>query len=168
MSKTTTSVAATSTAACSNLYDTPVRDAACAMPYGGNHTKIMLACCNDADVVSYYNDCGLYCLAVDQTVTDLSDCLYGKGAPWGDVFCKGNSSATATATGKVKIPASASASVISTDSASNSEESKEAEASATSSKGAAPGFTPQSSVSTLGLTIVALLFSATMFGALQV
>lgn len=167
MSKTVSSAAATSTA-CSNLYDTPVQDAACAMPYGGNHTKIMLACCNDADVVSYYNDCGLYCLAVDQTVSDLSDCLYGKGAPWGDVFCKGNNSATATATGQVKIPASASASVISSDTASKSKESDEAAASATSSKGAAPGMTPQSGVNTLGLAIGALLLSATMFGALQV
>ncbi|KPM39021.1 hypothetical protein AK830_g7546 [Neonectria ditissima] len=167
MSKTTTSVAASSTA-CSNLYDTPIKDAVCAMPYGGNHTDIMLSCCKDADVVSYYNDCGLYCLAIGQTVAELSDCLYGKGADWEDVFCRGNTSASATATGQVKIPASASASVVSTGSASQSKDKDDEESSATSSEGAAPGTMPRSGVSTLGLTIGALLLSATVFGAVQV
>ncbi|KAK7431638.1 hypothetical protein QQZ08_001856 [Neonectria magnoliae] len=166
MSKTVTSVAASSTA-CRNLYDTPIQDAVCAMPYGGNHTELMLSCCKEADVVSYYNDCGLYCLAVDQSVADLSDCLYGKGAAWEDVFCKGNESATATATGKVKIPASASASILST-AASQSKKDKDEESSATSSEGAAPGTAPRSGISTLGLSIGTLLLSATVFGALQV
>lgn len=73
----------------------------------------MKACCKDANVVSYYDDCGLYCLAVNQSVTDLTDCLYGDGAKWEDVFCRGNTSASATATGSGDVVESASVTVIS-------------------------------------------------------
>ncbi|KAH6887418.1 hypothetical protein B0T10DRAFT_489773 [Thelonectria olida] len=166
MSSTSASATASSTA-CSNLYDTPVHDAVCAMPYGGNHTDIMSTCCKDAKVVSYYNDCGLYCLAKGQTVSDLVQCLYKNGAAWEDVFCRGNASASATATGEDKIPASASASVISSGKSSKTK-SSESDSTATSSEGAAPGVKPHSGVSTLGLTIAGLVFSATLFGALQV
>ncbi|KAK6216267.1 hypothetical protein LQW54_003657 [Pestalotiopsis sp. IQ-011] len=61
---TGTAAQATSTAACSNLYDTPVDDAVCGMPDTGNYTTLMFSCCGAADVVSYYGGCGLYCLAV--------------------------------------------------------------------------------------------------------
>lgn len=165
---TATATSSSSSAQCSNLYNTPVNDAACAMPYGGNHTDIMSACCKTAKVVSYYSNCGLYCLAKGQSVSDLSDCLYAKGADWGDVFCRGNSSATATATGEGKIAASASASVVTGSSSSSKTKSSESDSSATSSEGAAPGIKPRSGVSTLGLTIGALVFSATIFGAVQV
>ncbi|KAJ2993857.1 hypothetical protein NUW58_g1722 [Xylaria curta] len=110
MATLTTSTSPTASA-CANLYDTPVNDAVCAMPLANNHTEIMSACCKKADVVSYYNGCGLYCLAVDQTVMELTDCLYSQGAAWEAVFCKGNVTATATATSG-GIPASASASVV--------------------------------------------------------
>ncbi|KAI1084885.1 hypothetical protein F5B20DRAFT_576203 [Whalleya microplaca] len=165
MTSTTTSAVPTSSS-CTNLYDTPVHDAVCAMPFGGNHTDIMSACCKDADVVSYYNNCGLYCLAIDQSVADLTKCLYGKGAAWGDVFCRGNETATATATGKGDIPASASASVVATAGATTT--GKNGDSQPTSSKGAASSSKPQTTTSLLGFAIGALLFSATAFGAIQI
>ncbi|KAF7538224.1 hypothetical protein G7054_g3065 [Neopestalotiopsis clavispora] len=111
-SVTSTAAHASATAACSNLYDTPVDDAVCAMPNTGNYTTLMFSCCKEADVVSYYNGCGLYCLASGQDVQSLSNCLYGAGAAWEDVFCRGNETATATGTA-TGVPASASASILS-------------------------------------------------------
>lgn len=58
---TTTGFAAGATC---NVWEIPVEDASCGMPFGGNHTDIMSECCGKADVVSYRNDCGLYCLAI--------------------------------------------------------------------------------------------------------
>ncbi|TQN65385.1 hypothetical protein CSHISOI_10052, partial [Colletotrichum shisoi] len=113
---TSAAAAAPSTTACgSRLYDTPVQDRVCAMPYGGNHTDIMSACCRDADVVAYYDNCGLYCLALGQSIKDLQDCLFEQGAGYTDVFCRdnGNVNASATATGNQdQPPASAQASVV--------------------------------------------------------
>lgn len=97
-----------------SLYEIPTSDAACAMPYGSNHTSIMTACCKGAAVVSYYNDCGLYCLAQGQDVAQLTSCLYQGGAAWQDVFCEGNSTATATQTGTGTLATSAGASVVAT------------------------------------------------------
>ncbi|KAL6404592.1 hypothetical protein AUP68_11414 [Ilyonectria robusta] len=75
MSTTVSSASASASAgSCgATLYDIPIKDAVCAMPYSKNHTSIMAACCNDADVVSYYNNCGLYCLALDQTIAELTN-----------------------------------------------------------------------------------------------
>lgn len=50
----------TGNAGCRNIYEIPTQDAACAMPFGGNHTEILTKCCGDANVISYYDDCGLY------------------------------------------------------------------------------------------------------------
>lgn len=111
MSSTTTAVRPSPTA-CSNLYDTPIRDAVCAMPYSNKHIDYLRTCCKDAEVVSYYDDCGLYCLAQGQSVSDLIECLYDEGAKWEDVFCRGPESATATATGAGNILPSADASVV--------------------------------------------------------
>lgn len=121
---TSTVLHASSTPACSNLYDTPVDDAVCAMPNTGNYTKLMFSCCKEADVINYYNGCGLYCLATDQTVKELSDCLYGEGAAWEDVFCRGNESATATGTA-TGLSASASASVLSSSEATSTSKPKD-------------------------------------------
>ncbi|RYP41457.1 hypothetical protein DL768_010496 [Monosporascus sp. mg162] len=179
---TTTGVAATHTSSCgATLYDIPTRDVACAVPFsvGGNdYTDIMAQCCGAADVVSYRGNCGLYCLAVDQSVTELTDCLHDAGATWGDVFCNGNGTATATAPGDAEVPATASASVVATgggggdgagDGESEDGNADNADApDASDSPGAAPGLRPEFGVSTLGLTIGALLFSATAFGAFQV
>ncbi|KAI0597373.1 hypothetical protein F4775DRAFT_560912 [Biscogniauxia sp. FL1348] len=179
---TTTATATTTTAAsasasatlasCGNLYDIPARDASCAMAYGGNHTEVMGQCCGAADVVSYYDDCGLYCLAVGQTVADLTDCLYAHGAAYQDVFCYGNTTATATASA-ASLPASASASVVSTagsGAGASATASDGAAASGTDSPGsAAPaGVRPDYGVLKVGVAIGALLVSATAFGAFQI
>lgn len=100
MSQTTTTGRPSPTGACGNLYDTPVRDAVCAMPYKDAHIGYMSACCGDAEVISYYDDCGLYCLAEGQSVEALTACLYDEGAEWEDVFCRGSEKATATGDGK--------------------------------------------------------------------
>ncbi|KAH7273149.1 hypothetical protein MRS44_003645 [Fusarium solani] len=192
MSTTTTTAAATATTACTNLYDSPNQDTTCAMPYTGNHTDIMKKCCGDAQIVSYHNDCGIYCVALDQTVSDLADCLWDNGAPWEAVFCsvpKSVSSDVASKTKDAAVPASAQASVISggdsdkdddkdkdSDKDSNDKDSDSdstasgtaSSASSTSTGNAAAGVVPQSSVSTLGLTIGALLFSSMALGAFNI
>ncbi|RYP71493.1 hypothetical protein DL771_004748 [Monosporascus sp. 5C6A] len=177
---TTTGGTATQTGSCgATLFDIPTRDFACAVPFSvgdRDYTDIMAQCCGAADVVSYRGNCGLYCLAVDQSVTELTDCLHDAGAGWGDVFCNGNGTATATAPGETDVPATASASVVATgggdgagDGESRDGNADNADApDASDSPGAAPGLRPQFGVSTLGLTIGALLFSATAFGAFQV
>ncbi|KAF6805979.1 hypothetical protein CSOJ01_09121 [Colletotrichum sojae] len=166
----------TSTSICSsNLYDPPTSDRSCSMPYGSNHTDIMKACCKDADIVSYYDNCGLYCLALDQSVKSLQDCLFKEGAGWTDVFCRdnGNVNASATATGNSKPDASASASVVasgggSRDGDDSSATGTGASASSSSSGNAAPGVYAPAAVNTLGLALGALLLSAATFGALQI
>ncbi|KAF9876764.1 hypothetical protein CkaCkLH20_05610 [Colletotrichum karsti] len=174
VASTTGSAAAapTATSICSaNLYDSPTQDSNCAMPYGGNHTDIMKKCCKNADIVSYYDNCGLYCLALDQTVADLTKCLYDNGAADNAVFCRGNTTSSATGSANGQPPASASASVVVTGGSSSGDSSKTGSASggsSTSSGNAAAGLYAPSGVSTLGLTVGALLLSAATFGALQI
>ncbi|KAI5855041.1 hypothetical protein GGS23DRAFT_590297 [Durotheca rogersii] len=157
------------------LFDTPVHDAVCAMPSSGNYTDVMAACCQNADVVSYYDGCGLYCLAAGQTVAELTACLFDRGAAYSDVFCRGEVNATATgaATGAV-LPSDASASVVFTNGntrptgSSSSSNTDDSSPDSSDSPAAAPVLRPDfAGVSTLGLTIGALLFSATAFGAFQ-
>ncbi|EFQ30849.1 hypothetical protein CGRA01v4_12917 [Colletotrichum graminicola] len=163
----------------SNLYDTPSQDRVCAMPLAGNHTAIMSACCRDADVVSYYDGCGIYCLALGQSIRDLQDCLFDQGAGYTAVFCRDNGdvNASATATGNVPPPASAQASVVASGgagddggSASDTSSGSGRGASSTSSPNAAApaGLHAPGGLSTLGLTIGALLLSAATVGALQI
>ncbi|OTB07265.1 hypothetical protein M426DRAFT_318287 [Hypoxylon sp. CI-4A] len=170
---TSSAASASSTANCgAQLYNIPVQDPAVGIPTGGNHTDIMSQCCGDADVISYYDNCGLYCLAEGQSVNDVVDCLYSKGAAYQEVFYRGNISATATVTGTA-LPTSAGASVVATggsDSKSTGTASgSDSTASPTDAEGAAAaGLRPEfGSVSTMGLTIGALLFSAMTFGAFQ-
>ncbi|KAI0115425.1 hypothetical protein F4814DRAFT_419475 [Daldinia grandis] len=157
------------------LYVIPVQDAACALPATGNNTDILGSCCGAADVVSYYDGCGLYCLAAGQTVGDLTKCLGQKGASPGNIFCNQNTTATATDTG-APLPTSASASIVvthsggskPTQSGSGSGSDSDSSPNSTESPGGAAGLRPEyTTVSILGCTIVALLFSATAFGALQ-
>jgi hypothetical protein len=175
MSTATTSSAAAASTCAAQLYNIPVSDAACAISYGGNHTDIMSECCNGADVVSYYDNCGLYCLAQGQNVGTLTDCMFKNGASYSEVFCNQQQNATATVTGSV--PTSAGASVVATGtsgSASKTGDSKtsgtgtDSSASSTSSGNAAAGLRPDSAVNMMGLAIGALLFSATALGAIAI
>ncbi|RAH68768.1 uncharacterized protein BO66DRAFT_392868 [Aspergillus aculeatinus CBS 121060] len=97
---TTTTTATTGSAAAAtctgNLYVLPVQDAACALPNSGNFSSVMDKCCSPATVTKYDNDCGLYCLAQDQTVKTLLSCLQDNGAVT-EAFCSGNLTASATA-----------------------------------------------------------------------
>lgn len=132
----------------------------------------MSSCCKSADVISYYDDCGLFCVAADQTIKDLQDCLFDKKVAYQDVFCNANTTATATNTDP-EIPATASASVVSDgdgndDNNNNDDNDDSDDAAPTDSGSAAPRLAPELSVSKAGLTIGALLFSAMAFGAFQI
>ncbi|PGH14982.1 hypothetical protein AJ79_02662 [Helicocarpus griseus UAMH5409] len=77
-------------------YQIPTTDASCAVPNKGDYRKYMEDCCNSAPVESYNNDCALYCLAVDQSVNDLTKCLFDAGVAWNEVWFSGQPNATAT------------------------------------------------------------------------
>lgn len=153
MSTATTTAAAlpTATNCGAKLYEIPTTDAACAVPARGNYSDVMHQCCKAASVEKYDNDCGLYCLAQEQSVGDLSSCLTSNGVNYGDAFCNHNQTATATA----KVSGSES-----TGSA-----SKTGSAASATSSGAAAATIPQQSISKSGLGILALLFCSTVAGA---
>ncbi|KAM0718332.1 hypothetical protein Q7P37_006664 [Cladosporium fusiforme] len=106
----------TPTNACTSLYNPPNQDAVCAMPYSDDYFNYMSSCCGDAQIVSYDDDCGIYCVALDQTISDLIDCLMDKGAEKSpqDVFCSGNTTESKTEDGDV--PETAGVSVVATGS----------------------------------------------------
>lgn len=172
---TATSAVASATAAnCGALlYDIPVQDAACAIAYGSNHTDIMSACCGSADVVAYLDNCGLYCLAEDQTVGDLTKCMLGKGAANGDVFCRGATNATATGAGDAASLTSGASVVASgtggSDDGKATGTKSGSAATGTSSSGAAAGVGAAgfAGLSMGGLGVSALLFASVLLGALQ-
>lgn len=166
---------ATSSGCGALLYDIPVQDASCALPYGGNHTAIMSACCQSADVVAYADNCGLYCLAeAPQTVADLVACMEQHGAAYSDVFCRGEGNVTASATASDTLASGAS--VVAGPGASSSSKATGtgtgtatgSNSGSTSSSNAAQGVVP----SRIGLTatggvVSILLFSGVLRGALQ-
>ncbi|KAF4332023.1 hypothetical protein FBEOM_14189 [Fusarium beomiforme] len=180
-STVSTAVAAPSTGCAALLYDIPNKDNTCAMPYKNNNTDIMAKCCGDAQIVAYRDDCGIYCVAVDQTIGELSKCLFSNGAPDADVFCSGSKKTTKTK--DAEVPATAQASAISADDNKSKDDSSTGTAASgtststgtstassstsTESGNAAAGFAPKSSISTLGLAIGALLFSSVAAGAFQ-
>ncbi|KAJ9213300.1 hypothetical protein DTO166G4_5107 [Paecilomyces variotii] len=147
--------AASSSAACgAKLYEIPIKDAACAVPSKDNYTDVMKECCKVASVHSYDNNCGLYCLAQEQSVGDLSSCLTSHGVKYGDAFCNTNSSATATAK-------------VSSSEATSSATKTGSSASSTSSHNAAAAVVPPQAISKSGLGLLALLFCSTVMGALN-
>ncbi|CAH0057426.1 unnamed protein product [Clonostachys solani] len=174
MSSTVTSARPSASAACSNLYDTPVSDAVCAMPFSNDNANLLKACCKSAPVVSYYDDCGLYCLASGQNVQELIDCLYGKNAAWGDVFCKGNENATATATDLSQLPSTASATIIGTGSlsATGTRTSSSSSSTSTSDKNSndedKKGASSKHGVSASGILVASLVLGTALLGMVQV
>ncbi|KAL4811977.1 hypothetical protein BDW67DRAFT_179120 [Aspergillus spinulosporus] len=107
---TTTAAAAAASAASScapKLYEIPTHDAACAMPNSNSsYADLMSSCCGTSSVISY-SDCDYYCLAQNQTVGELAECLI-KGSRAGEVWCNTNASATATGTASATSTASTS------------------------------------------------------------
>ena len=73
------------------------------MPMNSTYHTLMTDCCGSASVISY-SDCNYYCLAQNQTVGDIAECLI-KGSAAGQVWC--NTNANATATGTASATASA-------------------------------------------------------------
>ncbi|KAI1427829.1 hypothetical protein F5Y12DRAFT_120492 [Xylaria sp. FL1777] len=168
---------ASATPACSNLYQIPISEAGCAVPFSSQHQDAMSACCKSAAVISYFDNCGLYCVAADQTIKDLQDCLFGEKVAYQDVFCNAQVNATATNTDP-EIPATASASIVAGGSNDNNTDGgktgndggddNKPSPSPSDSGSAAPRLAPELGVSKTGLTIGALLFSAMAFGAFQI
>ncbi|RGP71707.1 hypothetical protein FLONG3_7011 [Fusarium longipes] len=188
MSTTVSSASAGVPSACAavgaQLYNQPNQNNTCAMPYKDGYLPMMEKCCGDAKIVSYYDNCGIYCVALDQTIKDLEKCLFAAGAADTDVFCSEGKKATETK--DADVPATAGASVVSSkdddkkdgddddDSSSAVASSGTATGTASSSSetssetgNAAPSLAPKSGISTVGLAIGALLFSSFAAGAFQ-
>ena len=94
--------------------------------------------------MKYDNDCGIYCLAQEQTVQTLLDCLQTTGNNYRDVFC--NDKLNATATAKATTTASETGTQTGTNTGTSTSTS-------TSTKNAAVG----QPVSTMGLGILAMV-----------
>lgn len=94
---TTTAAAAAAASTCGpNTFVLPTKNAACGLPYSSDNSAAMEKCCKPASVETYSGDCGLYCLAKDQTLRDLLDCLTDNGVNNGEVFCNDQLNATAS------------------------------------------------------------------------
>lgn len=150
---TSTAATASSTACGAKVYDIPTTDAACAVPSKGNYSDVMHECCKVASVTSYDNDCGLYCLAQEQSVGNLTSCLTSHGVSYGDAFCNQNTTATATAK-------------VSSSSTTSSSTKTGSAASSTAKGNAAAAVVMPQTVSKTGLGILAMLFCSTVLGAL--
>lgn len=167
MSTTTATSSAAASATpptCINVYDTPVRDIACAVAYSEDNLDHMSKCCKEADVVSYYDDCGLYCLALGQSADDLTQCLYDEGLKYPEVFCRDNGTASATATGGGDLMPSSSVIATSGSKKETDDDTDEAEDDGDEDSAGALA-RPQEHTTVVGVVIGTLLFSATAFGA---
>lgn len=103
LSATGTASSAMPSSTCSvnlNAVEFPTKDAGCAVPNSSDHKSILDKCCKDAPVKTWADDCGLYCLAADQSVDELSKCWQGEKGNAALLFC--NNVGNATATGDVK------------------------------------------------------------------
>ncbi|KAJ3455899.1 hypothetical protein MRS44_017381 [Fusarium solani] len=178
MSSTASTATATSTLACKNLYDTPNKDATCGLSYSKKHIQIMKECCGDAQIVSYFDNCGLYCVALGQTTAELQKCMWDQGAAWGAPFCSNTKGTSLTA--DPKIPATAKATVISNDKDDDDDDDDDGDKDSdrsgtksasspdsTSTDNAAPTVAPPS-MNKMGLAIGALLLSSLTLGAFQI
>ncbi|OKL62229.1 hypothetical protein UA08_02238 [Talaromyces atroroseus] len=154
LTSTATTTSASTTSSCTPVWTIPTTDAACGIHPSGNASEVMTQCCGVASVVSYNNGCSEYCLAQDQNVGDLVNCLYKNGLDWNSVYCNDASNATATA-------AVSSASSTGTSSGTGTASSTGSSASSTSSTGAAA---PIAKVSTGGVGVLALLFCSAFIG----
>ncbi|CAG8398592.1 unnamed protein product [Penicillium salamii] len=159
MSTTTTASAATSTACGTSFqYELPVKDAACGVPSTDKYKGYLSKCAKPAGVTAYNNDCAIYALAVDQSVQELTDCLYDAGVEWKDVWCYGSTNATATAT---SYPTSSETSASTTDKKKSSTSTSSSETS-TSTSGASETV-PNAHVSLKAAVLLSTLFASAVF-----
>ncbi|CAH0047199.1 unnamed protein product [Clonostachys solani] len=166
VSSTTSSSSAAPTSQCAaSLYDTPghTSDIVCAVPYTQEYIGFMEDCCKGADVVSYYNNCGLYCLVVDQTVDDFKSCMKGNKVPEQFPFCSGNGTDKATGSGKVDLPASITASVIGGSSSTSATGTKTA-SSATGSSTSGSSSNDKGAAASFGVSKMAVAVGALLLG----
>lgn len=154
------------TASCgATLYNIPAPGAACALAFGGNHTAILSKCCDTADIVSYADDCGLYCLAEGQSVADLTACMFENGAPWSAVFCNAAGNDTAEA-GAADAPLSSGASVVAASATSATTSGARATGSA-DSDGEASAAGERVGMDVSVVTVSGLLLFSLLLGAFQ-
>ncbi|RSM05420.1 hypothetical protein CDV31_009572 [Fusarium ambrosium] len=177
MSTTASTATATSTLACKNLYDTPNKDATCGLSYSKKHIQVMKECCGDAQIVSYFDNCGLYCVALGQTTAELQKCMWDQGAAWEAPFCSNTTGTSLTA--DPKIPATAKATVISNDKDDDDDDDdgdKDSDSSGTKSASGADSTNTDNaaptlaapSISKMGIAIGVLLLSSLTVGAFQI
>lgn len=162
----TTTAAAPAGTCGSTLYDTPVDDIACAMAHSDKNVDLMSKCCKDADVISYYDKCGVYCLALGQSAKDLTDCLHEAGAEYGQVFCRDDDGKkeSSTATGaKPKETADTSVEKEGKDGG-GEDGDKDGD---DDEEGAAAIARPQHTT-LAGVVVGTLLFTATAFGGMLI
>ncbi|KAI1809394.1 hypothetical protein GGS20DRAFT_572127 [Poronia punctata] len=121
------SVTPTSTSTSTNICNAwvlPVTEPGCGVPYSSENIEVLAECCGSAPVISYANDCGVFCIAQDQSIKELQECFATNGKDEDDggkeeeggikrneIYCNAGINATATDT-DVQVPATASASVV--------------------------------------------------------
>ncbi|KAJ5456398.1 hypothetical protein N7530_011672 [Penicillium desertorum] len=156
---TTTGAMATSTGCgTASQYEIPVKDASCAVPNTDKYKGLLSKCAKPAGVTAYDDDCAIYALSVDQSVQDLTDCLYEAGVAWKDVWCHGETNATATATSYPT--ASETTSTSPADKTSGT--STESAATSTSTSGADVSF-PKAHTSLNAVMLLSTLFASAVF-----
>lgn len=152
---TTTRAPSSASSCTASIYEMPVRDAACATFAKGNYSDVMQHCCHSAPVRTYDNDCAIYCLAVDQTIGDLTRCMFSHGIAYDEGFCnKGNTSAMATFSPKATNTRASSASISTSTSTGSS----------TSSMGTSGANVLVQPVSRSGLGVLGLVFCSVLLG----
>ncbi|OJJ06759.1 hypothetical protein ASPVEDRAFT_46107 [Aspergillus versicolor CBS 583.65] len=156
MSTTTSSSAAAATCT-GNAWVLPVQDIACGLiSTSDKYSDIMDKCCGDADVESYNDDCGLYCLAQGQSGNDLLDCIREEGAKDGDFFCGGGN---LTHTASAALPSS----TANKDNDSDNDSDNDAD-SEDSSDGEDNAAVRAPAVNKAGLGVLAMLFCTALLG----
>lgn len=165
---TPSSAAATPTnTACTTAYISSyiqqTKDIACAVPNANqpsNFKDVVKGCCKSAPVESIQNDCGLWCLLVDQSVADLNKCFQEGGLNPASIYCNGNTTATATSKPSESSGASQSGSGSSTPSSTESGAAASKSPNAANVVGA-----PVQGVSKAGLGMAAMIAVSAIFGA---
>ncbi|CAG9947109.1 unnamed protein product [Clonostachys rosea f. rosea IK726] len=170
VSATSSSSSAAPTSQCAAvLYSQPGEnnDIVCGVPYQQEYIGFMEDCCKGADVVSYYNNCGLSCLIVDQTVGDFKNCMNKvHKVPDQFPFCSGNStddSRKATGT-KIDLPASLTASVVGDSSSTSATGTKTASSATGSSTSGSSSSDDKGAAASFGVSKMAVAVGALLLG----
>ncbi|KAJ5824881.1 hypothetical protein N7447_007221 [Penicillium robsamsonii] len=164
MSTTTTTGALATTTGCGTAaqYEIPIKDASCGVPNTDKYKELLSKCAKPAGVTSYNDDCALYALAIDQSIQDLTDCLYDAKVAWKDVWCHGETNATATATSYPTASETETASKTSADKTSTGTSTENAATSTSTSSGADVSV-PKAHTSLKAVMLLSTLFASAVF-----